>query len=78
MSYAADHHTIRPRRWNDTDNLLAGILRRHPDGLTRGEIARLLGRRYDAIESALYRLEGRGVLLCEDRGRISIYQDTPC
>ena len=44
MTYAADHHTIRPRRWNDTDNLLAGILCRHPDGLTRGEIARLLGR----------------------------------
>lgn len=78
MTYARLPPRTTAARWNDTDNLLAGILRRHPDGLTRGEIARLLGRRYDAIESALYRLEGRGVLLCEDRGRISIYQDTPC
>ena len=75
MTSAADHHTIRPRRWNDTDTRLADILRRHPDGLTRGEIARLLGRRYDAIESALYRLEHRGLLLCEDHGRISLYQE---
>lgn len=72
---AAAPHTIRPRRWNDTDTRLADILRRHPDGLTRSEIARLLGLRYDAIESALSRLEHRGVLLCEDARRVSIYQE---
>ena len=73
MTYA-DHHTIRPRVMTDADHQLADLLRRHPDGLTKREIARLSGRRYETIDNALDRLERRGVLLCEDARRVSIYQ----
>ena len=74
-SAAADHHTIRPRVMTDADHKLADLLRRHPDGLTIREIARLLGVTYDSVSSRLYRLEHRGLLLCEDRGRVSLYQE---
>ena len=74
MTYA-DHHTIRPRLMTDADHQLADLLRRHPDGLTIREIARFLGVRCEAIDSRLYRLERRGVLLCEDERRVSIYQE---
>jgi len=61
-------------RWNDTDARLADLLRRHPDGLTILEIARLLGIRRESVDNRLFRLERRGLLLCEDAGRVSIYQ----
>lgn len=75
MTYAAaDHHTIRPRLMTDADHQLADLLRRHPDGLTIREIARHLGVTYESVNSRLYRLERRGVPLCEDACRVSIYQ----
>lgn len=74
MTYA-DHHTMRPRVMTDADTRLADLLRRHPDGLTIREIARLSGIRYEAVNSRLYRLERRGVLLWEYDRRVSIYQE---
>ena len=43
--------------------------------VTIREIARYLGVTYDSVSSRLYRLEHRGLLLCEDRGRVSLYQE---
>lgn len=74
MTYA-DHHAIRPRVMTAADHQLADLLRRHPDGLTIREIARYLGVTYESVSSRLYRLERRGVLLCEDARRVSVYQE---
>ena len=61
------HHT-------EADANLVNLLRRHPGGLTRSQIARQMGLRYDAVDPALARLERRGILLCEDDGLITVYQ----
>lgn len=71
--------TQRARRsrqdYAEFDARLAAIMRRNPAGLTASELARLHGTPYHVVEQALYRLEKRGLLLCDDgRGRISIYE----
>ena len=66
----------RPASEQPVDAIVALLMRRHPDGLTIGQLARLAGVAYESIRYVLYRLERRGLLLCEDDdGRLSIYED---
>ena len=58
----------------ERDAAIEALLRENPNGLTRGQIARCTGLAYEQVDHALNRLERRGVLLCEDRGRVSIYR----
>ena len=59
----------------ERDAAIEALLRENPDGMTRGHIARRAQVAYDAVEYAFSRLERRGVMLCEDCGRISIYTE---
>ena len=61
----------------ERDAAIEALLRENPNGLTRGQIARCTGLAYEQVDHALNRLERRGVLLCEDRGRVSIYRSEP-
>lgn len=67
-------HQLNRSTYTETDANLVALLRRHPGGLTRAQIARQMGLRYDAVDNAIARLERRGTLLCEDAGLITIYQ----
>jgi len=58
----------------ERDAAIEALLRENPDGMTRGHIARCTGLAYELVDHALNRLERRGVLLCEDCGRVSIYR----
>ena len=60
--------------WNENDIRIADLLRRYPGGITLPELARLSGISYTAIDNALYHLERRGFILCEDYHLISLYQ----
>ena len=59
----------------ERDAAIEALLRANPDGMTRSQIARRAQVAYDAVEYAFSRLERRGVMLCEDCGRISIYTE---
>ena len=59
----------------ERDAAIEALLRENPNGMTRGQIARCTGLAYEPVDHALNRLERRGVLLCEDCGRVSIYTE---
>ncbi len=59
----------------ERDAAIEALLRANPDGMTIGQIARCTGLAYEQVDHALNRLERRGVMLCEDCGRISIYTE---
>ena len=79
MATLAAHPTpyrlSRLNAYAERDAAIETLLRQHPDGLTRGQIGRCTGLAYELVDHALNRLERRGVLLCEDCGRISVYTE---
>jgi hypothetical protein len=59
----------------ERDAAIEALLRQHPDGLTPGELTALTRLSHELLQHAFNRLERRGVMLCEDCGRISIYTE---
>lgn len=61
--------------YDERDAAIEALLRQHPDGLTPGELTALTRLSHELLQHAFNRLERRGVMLCEDCGRISIYTE---
>ena len=74
LAHLTPYRQARLAAYAECDAAIEALLRANPDGMTRGQIARCTGLAYEQVDHALNRLERRGVLLCEDRGRVSIYR----
>ena len=75
LAHLTPYRQARLAAYAECDAAIEALLRQHPDGLTPGELTALTRLSHELLQHAFNRLERRGVMLCEDCGRISIYTE---
>ena len=75
LAHLTPYRQARLAAYAERDAAIEALLRQHPDGLTPGELTALTRLSHELLQHAFNRLERRGVMLCEDCGRISIYTE---